>query len=221
MVKALQINLRKVNKDYNIKLSCGVYIINDEAVDIPEMYDRASLAAKSCKGKFVQSLAYYDEKMIENMRQEQFIINEVNRAIEEEQFEVYLQPKINLVTDRSYGAEALVRWNHPEKGMMSPGEFIPVYERNGIIGRLDQYMWCHVCMLLRKWLDEGKTPNPISVNVSRVNIYNPHLIKIFKKLLTEFQIPAELLNLELTESVFMEDPSGHSVTSNRSRNHPS
>ena len=205
LVKALQINLRKVNKDYNIKLSCGVYIINDEAVDIPEMYDRASLAAKSCKGKFVQSLAYYDEKMIENMRQEQFIINEVNRAIEEEQFEVYLQPKINLVTDRSYGAEALVRWNHPEKGMMSPGEFIPVYERNGIIGRLDQYMWCHVCMLLRKWLDEGKTPNPISVNVSRVNIYNPHLIKIFKKLLTEFQIPAELLNLELTESAFMED----------------
>ena len=205
LVKALQINLRKVNKDYNIKLSCGVYIIKDDTADVPEMYDRASLAAKSCKGKFVQSLAYYDEKMIENMRQEQFIINEVNRAIDEEQFEVYLQPKMNLVTDRSYGAEALVRWNHPEKGMMSPGEFIPVYERNGIIGRLDQYMWRHVCMLLRKWLDEGKTPNPISVNVSRVNIYNPHLIKIFKKLLTEFQIPAELLNLELTESAFMED----------------
>ena len=204
-MKALQINLRKVNKDYNIKLSCGVYIIKDDTADVPEMYDRASLAAKSCKGKFVQSLAYYDEKMIENMRQEQFIINEVNRAIDEEQFEVYLQPKMNLVTDRSYGAEALVRWNHPEKGMMSPGEFIPVYERNGIIGRLDQYMWRHVCMLLRKWLDEGKTPNPISVNVSRVNIYNPHLVKIFKKLLTEFQIPAELLNLELTESAFMED----------------
>lgn len=141
--------------------------------------------------------------MIEDMRQEQFIINEVNRAIDEEQFEVYLQPKINLVTDRSYGAEALVRWNHPEKGMISPGEFIPIYERNGIIGRLDQYMWRRVCKLLRRWLDEGKQPNPISVNVSRVNIYNPQLVQIFKKLLTEYQIPAELLNLELTESAFM------------------
>lgn len=89
--------------------------------------------------------------------------------------------------------------------MISPGEFIPIYERNGIIGRLDQYMWRHVCMLLRKWIDEGKDPNPISVNVSRVNIYNPQLVQIFKKLITEYQIPAELLNLELTESAFMED----------------
>ncbi len=205
MVNALQINLRKVNKDYNIKVSCGVYVINDDTLDVAEIYDRAFLAAKSCKGKFVQSIAYYNDSMIEDMRQEQFIINEVNRAIEEEQFEVYLQPKINLATDRSYGAEALVRWQHPDLGMISPGEFIPIYERNGIIGRLDQYMWRHVCKLLRKWLDEGKNPNPISVNVSRVNIYNPQLIQIFKKLITEYQIPAELLNLELTESAFMED----------------
>lgn len=205
LINALQINMKKVNKDYNIKVSCGVYVINDYDMDVSEMYDRAFLAAKSCKGKFDKNIAYYNESMIDDMRQEQFIINEVNRAIDEEQFEVYLQPKINLVTDRSYGAEALVRWNHPDKGMISPGEFIPVYERNGIIGRLDQYMWRHVCILLRRWLDEGKKPNPISVNVSRVNIYNPHLVKIFKKLITEYQIPAELLNLELTESAFMED----------------
>lgn len=205
LVKALQINLKKVNKDYNIKMSCGVYVIKDRTMDVSEMYDRAFLAAKNCKGKFVESVAYYDDSMIENMRQEQFIINEVNKAIDEEQFEVFLQPKINLVTDKSYGAEALVRWKHPDRGMISPGEFIPVYERNGIIGRLDQYMWRHVCMLLRRWLDEGKNPNPISVNVSRVNIYNPHLVEILKKLITEYRIPAGLLNLELTESAFMED----------------
>lgn len=205
LANALQINLKKLNKDYNIKVSCGVYIINDYNMDVAEMYDRAFLAAKSCKGKFVQNIAYYDESMIENMKQEQYIINEVNRALEEEQFEVYLQPKINLMTDRSYGAEALVRWRHPEKGMISPGEFIPIYERNGIIGRLDLYMWRHVCMILRRWLDEGQNPNPISVNVSRVNIYNPHLVEILKNLITEFQIPPYLLNLELTESAFMED----------------
>lgn len=205
LANALQINMKKVNKDYNIKVSCGVYVIKNYNMDVSEMYDRAFLAAKNCKGKFVQSVAYYDESMIENMRQEQFIINEVNKALEEEQFEVYLQPKINLVTDRSYGAEALVRWIHPQRGMISPGEFIPIYERNGIIGRLDYYMWSHVCKLLRKWLDEGKNPNPISVNVSRVNIYNPRLVEIFKKLITEYRIPAHLLNLELTESAFMED----------------
>lgn len=205
LVNALQLNLRKVNKDYNIKVSCGVYVINDYNMDVSEMYDRAYLAAKNCKGKFVQNVAYYDESMIENMRQEQFIINEVNKALEEEQFDVYLQPKINLITDKPYGAEALVRWMHPTKGMIAPGDFIPIYERNGIIGRLDQYMWRQVCKLLRKWLDEGKNPDPISVNVSRVNIYNPHLVEIFNKLITEFRIPPHLLNLELTESAFMED----------------
>jgi diguanylate cyclase (GGDEF)-like protein len=205
VLNALQINVKKVNKDYNIKISCGVYVINDLDIDVSEMYDRAFLAAKNCKGNFTQSIAYYDDSMIENMRQEQFIINEVNKALEEEQFEVYLQPKINLVTDRPYGAEALVRWKHPDKGMISPGEFIPVYERNGIIGKLDLYMWRHVCVLLRKWIDEGRNPSPISVNVSRVNIYNPRLVDTFKNLLTEFQIPAGLLNLEITESAFMED----------------
>lgn len=205
LVKALQIRLKKVNKDYNIKASYGVYIIDDSEMDISEMYDRAYLAAKSCKGQFVENVVYYNENMIENMKHEQYIINQVNRAITEEQFVVFLQPKVDLATGKPYGAEALVRWNHPQKGLMFPGDFIPVYERNGIIGRLDQYMWTKVCMLLRKWLDEGKNPAPISVNVSRVNIYNPRLVENFRNLILTYQIPAELLNLELTESAFMED----------------
>lgn len=207
LVNDLKINLKNVNKDYNIKVSCGVYVINDYNMDVSEMYDRAYLAAKTCKGKFVQNVAYYDESMIENMRQEQFVINAVNRAIEEEQFVVYLQPKVNLMTDKPYGAEALVRWMHPTEGMIAPSEFIPIYERNGIIGRLDQYMWRSVCKLLRRWIDEGRNPDPISVNVSRVNIYNPHLVEILNKLITEYRIPSHLLNLEITESAFMEDQS--------------
>lgn len=203
----LQLNLKKINKDYNIKVSCGVYVISDYNMDVSEMYDRAYLAAKTCKGKFVQNIAYYDESMIEDMRQEQFVINAVNKAIEEEQFVVYLQPKINLITGKPYGAEALVRWMHPTQGMISPAEFIPVYERNGIIGRLDQYMWRKVCALLRKWIDQGGNPDPISVNVSRVNIYNPRLVEILNKIITEYRIPPQLLNLEITESAFMEDQS--------------
>lgn len=205
IVKALQIRVKQGKKDYNIKLSCGVYVIEDSSMDISEMYDRAFLAAKNCKGQFMENIAYYDDSMIENMRHEQFVINDVNKALEEEQFVVYLQPKINLATDRPYGAEALVRWKHPEKGMISPADFIPVYERNGIIGKLDQYMWTQACKLLRKWLDEGRDPDPISVNVSRVNLYNPRLVEILNKIITQYKIPAHLLNLELTESAFMED----------------
>lgn len=205
IVKALQIRLKQINKDYNIKISCGVYVIDDFNMDIAEMYDRAFMAAKNCKGKFIDNISYYNESMIENLKKEQFVINEVNKALEEEQFVVFLQPKINLITNKCFGAEALVRWKHPEKGMLSPAEFIPIYERNGIIGRLDQYMWRHVCKLLRKWIDEGLEPDPISVNVSRVNLYNPHLVDKLKNLITEYNIPASLLNLELTESAFMED----------------
>ena len=218
LINTIQISLNKINKDYNIKVSCGVYVINDYTMDVSDMYDRAYLAAQSCKGRFTENISYYDESMIENMRQEQFVINEVNRALAEEQFQVYFQPKVNLVTDRSYGAEALVRWKHPERGMIPPGEFVPVYEKNGIIGKLDQYMWRQVCKILRKWIDEGKNPNPISVNVSRVNIYNPHLVEILKKLITEFRIPASLLNLELTESAFMEDQDVVMKTMNRLHN---
>lgn len=205
LIKALQIRLKRVNNDYNIKASYGVYVIDNQDLDVSEMYERAYIAAKCCKGNFAENVVYYDDSMIENMKYEQYMINQVNRAITEEQFVVYLQPKVDLRTGVAYGAEALVRWNHPQKGLLSPGDFIPVYERNGIIIRLDQYMWDKVCQLLRKWLNEGKKPKPISVNVSRVNIYNPHLIEDFKNLIVKYQIPPELLNLELTESAFVED----------------
>lgn len=205
LVKAIQIRLKKINNDYNIKASYGVYVIDNQNLDISEMYERAYIAAKSCKGNFAESVVYYNDSMIENMKYEQYMINQVNRAITEEQFVVYLQPKVDLRTGMAFGAEALVRWNHPQKGLLLPGDFIPVYERNGIIVRLDQYMWDKVCQLLRKWLNEGKMPKPVSVNVSRVNIYNPHLIEDFKNLIVKYQIPPELLNLELTESAFVED----------------
>lgn len=205
MVNALQISLKKLNKDYNIKMSCGVYVIDDYSLDVTQMYDRAYLAAKRCKENFSKRVVYYNNSMVESMRREQFVINEVNKALEEEQFVLYLQPKVNMILGRPYGAEALVRWIHPKHGMISPGEFIPVFEKNGIIGRLDQYVWRKACQLLRKWIDEGKEPDPISVNVSRVDIYNPHLVETLSKLVTEYRISPHLLNLELTESAFVED----------------
>ena len=119
---------------------------------------------------------------------------------------VHMQPKYDMKTNKPYGAEALVRWIHPVKGIISPGEFIPIFERNGFISKLDFYMWNSVCELLRKWLDAGLNPAPISVNISRANMYNPNIAKLLRDLVNSHGIPVELLNLELTESAYMDNP---------------
>ena len=199
-------DLKQYNDTYYIEPSIGVYILEDKELPVKEMYARASLAVEACKNKFMASIGYYNENMTDKLMVEQELMNEAQKALEEEQFVVYLQPKTNIHTEKPYGAEALVRWRHPDKGLVSPGKFIPVFESNGFIGRLDYYMWEHTCMLLRRWIDEGLDPAPVSVNVSRANMYNPNLVENVKGLVEKYQISPELLQLELTESAFMDDP---------------
>lgn len=198
-------DLADYNDTYYIEPSIGVYIIEDRNISVEAMYDRATMAAESCKHKFMSYIGYYNERMTNRLVVEQEVMNEAQKALDEEQFVVYLQPKTNIHTEEYYGAEALVRWIHPEKGVISPGKFIPVFESNGFIGRLDHYMWEHTCKLLRKWIDEGLNPSPVSVNVSRANMYNLNLVDSLKELIEKYQIPAKLLQLELTESAFMDD----------------
>lgn len=201
----LLVSLQKYNSTYYIEPSIGVYVVKDSRIPVEGMYDRASMAAGLCKHKFMSEVGYYNECMTDQLLVEQELMNEAQKALDEEQFVVYLQPKTNIHTEEPYGAEALVRWQHPDKGLVSPGKFIPVFESNGFIGRLDYYMWEHTCKLLRKWMDEGLDPAPVSVNVSRANMYNPNLIDNLKGLIDKYQIPASLLQLELTESAFMDD----------------
>ena len=206
MRENLLTDLQKYNDTYYMEPSIGVYVIGDSQVPVEEMYDRASMAAESCKHKFMADVGYYDENMTSKLRVEQELMNEAQKALDEGQFVVYLQPKTNIHTEKYYGAEALVRWQHPDKGMVSPGKFIPVFESNGFIGRLDFYMWEHTCKLLRRWIEEGLDPAPVSVNVSRANMYNPNLVENLKNLIQKYRLPASLLQLELTESAFMDDP---------------
>jgi len=194
------------NSDYFVKPTYGIYVINDRSVSVENMYDCASMAAKTCKGKYNSYIGYYDKKMHEASFREQEIINEMQSALDSGQFVPYFQPKYNLQTNEPYGAEALVRWIHPEKGMISPGEFIPIFERNGFIGKLDYFMWDTVCGLLRKWTDSGINPAPVSVNISRADMYNPNIVKILTDLVKSHGIPMSLLNLELTESAYMDNP---------------
>jgi len=203
---ALREALAAYNRNYLIKPSFGAYVISRPQDSIQSMYELATLAAKECKGSFRTFLSFYTPEMSRQVEQDQEISNEMQQAKDEEQFQVYLQPKYNLSTEQPYGAEALVRWLHPQKGLLSPGVFIPVFERNGFIVELDFYMWEHVCRLLRRWLDAGLDPAPVSVNVSRVNMYNPNLARLIAELVQKYGIPPRLLNLELTESAYMDDP---------------
>lgn len=197
--------LKNYNDTYYIEPSIGVYAIEDKDLAVEEMYARASLAGESCKNKFMVNVGYYNDRMTDKLLVEQELMNEAQRALDEEQFTVYLQPKTNIHTEEPYGAEALVRWKHPDKGLVSPGKFIPVFESNGFIGRLDYYMWEHTCRLLRRWMDEGLEPAPVSVNVSRANMYNPNLVDNLTELVDKYGLTPEMLQLELTESSFMDD----------------
>lgn len=193
-------------KDYALKTSVGVYVIEDRSERVEAIMTKAAMASEKCKDQYSAFISYYDEEMSEKIEEEQAIINDMVRALENEEFVVYLQPKYELITETPNGAEALVRWVHPTKGLISPGAFIPVFERNGFIRNLDYYMWEHVCALLARWRNEGRTVSPISVNMSRVSLYNPKVVELLVDLITKYDIPADLLNLEVTESAYMSNP---------------
>ena len=198
--------LSDYNKDYRILPSFGIYVIENPQESVQKMYEFASLAAEEHKGSYLEYLGYYRPELSRRILENQWIVNEMQGALDNEQFEIYLQPKFNLNTEQPYGAEALIRWRHPQKGMLSPGLFIPVFEQNGFIGKVDYYMWEHVCRLLKKWLAEGRETGPISVNVSRVNMYNQNLVNLLTDLVAKYEIPPRLLQLEVTESAYMENP---------------
>lgn len=192
--------------DFDIVPIFGVYLIAGKKITPNHMYDRANLAAKHCKGNYIRNYAFYTRQMSQEIEKEQRIVNSMKSALENHEFVVYYQPKYGLSDNQIAGAEALVRWKHPERGMISPGEFIPVFERNGFITKLDYYVWEQTCIRLRRWLDEGKQPLPISVNLSRISLYNKEVVEVICDLVDKYQIPRRLFQVELTESAYNTNP---------------
>lgn len=198
-----QTKISEYRSDYYLKISVGVYLIDSPDLEVEELYLRSSVGAQKCKNQYGHVCGFYDESFGKRTAQELEILNEMKSALDEEQFVIYLQPKVALSTDHVCGAEALVRWNHPLKGLIPPGDFIPVFEKNGFIAKLDYYVWDKTCRLLRSWLDAGVMPYPVSVNISRISLYNPKLVSIFEDLIEKYQISPSLLQLEVTESAYM------------------
>lgn len=198
--------LATYNRSFFAEPTVGAYVIRDPSGPVENMYEKASMAARAGKRLHHAGFAYYDQSMHEKSLRERQIVSEMHCALADRQFAVYLQPEYSLSTNRPCGAEALVRWIHPVYGVISPGVFIPVFERNGFIGELDYYMWDAVCGLLQKWVDAGLHPLPVSVNVSRADLYHPGMAGMISDLVKKHGIPPSLLNLELTESAYMDDP---------------
>ena len=130
----------------------------------------------------------------------------MEQALEQGQFEIYLQPKYRIKDDSLAGAEALVRWNHPKWGIQSPAEFIPLFEKNGFITKLDQYVWDKTCRVLHEWEDKGYPELSVSVNVSRADIYHADLVGILVHTVKKYGLPPSRLHLEITESAYTENP---------------
>ncbi len=193
-------------EDFKLSVSVGIYNIEDNYMDFSLIHSKTIVALKKSKEEYGEHYTVYDDSMNEDSYQKYFIINEIQTAFNEKQFDVYLQPKCNLSNGKVVGAEALVRWIHPEKGIISPDSFIPILESNGLISKLDEYVWSVACKYVRSWIDAGLEPLPISVNVSRVDLHNPELIDVLVDMIERNGIEIQYLNLEITESAYSDNP---------------
>ena len=203
---ALQNRLHTLQPDFNFFVRCGIYKITDSKMNVDIMCDRALLALRSTKGSYSCGTALYRETMRSSAFMEQKLGMSMRESLEKGEFGVYIQPQYDQMTGKIVGAEALARWFRPDGRVISPSLFIPLFEKSGFIMRFDEYIWESACRLIRKWLDEGRSVVPLSVNVSRLDIYNVNLRELLRRLLEKYGIPVSLLRLEITETAYTKDP---------------
>lgn len=196
----------RISSFKNVKLQTvyGVYTVDDRNMEMRQMEDRASMARKAAKQNLLSNISFYKEQFKESLYNRKFIEENMQAAIMERQFKMYLQPKYSIAKNEIIGAEALVRWKHPERGMIYPNEFIPIIEENGFIKKVDYYMWEEVCRFIKKCLLDNVDCCPISVNVSRIHLQDDDCIYVLSELIKKYDIPKNLLELEITETV--DDP---------------
>lgn len=194
---------------YKLPIFIGVYEITDSYENIFSMYDKAYLAIKNKADNYEQILLFYDKSLMEKLIFEKQLIRLFDTAIEEKQFKMYLQPQVSSLTQKTVGAEALVRWENSEKGLIPPGDFIPALEKNGLIYLLDKYIWEEATKQLSIWQKQG-IDLYIAVNISAKDFYYLDLYNVFTELVKKYDISPKKLKLEITETVLMHDISIHS-----------
>ena len=190
-----------------IHVRMGVCARKDMVQDIVGRFDRARAACNRVRGNYLHSLAYYDENLYRDDIKSQKLVNEMKDAIRQRQFMVYFQPKFNVRGEKPVlqSAEALVRWNHPDMGMVSPGLFIPLFEHNGMIRELDSFVWQETARCVDEWRRKYGLILPVSMNVSRIDLFDAELLPRLNRIRSNYNLPPEALLLEITESAYTED----------------
>lgn len=187
-------------KDVKLQLSYGIYTVEDKTMELRQMEDRSAMARKAAKNNILTNVVFYKEQFKVSLYNRKFIEENMQSAITERQFMMYLQPKYSIAKNEIIGAEALVRWRHPERGMIYPNQFIPIIEENGFIKEVDYYIWAEACRFIKRCEDVGITTCPVSVNVSRVHLQDNECIRMLSEMIDDNHISKELLELEITES---------------------
>ena len=204
-ITELNNRLHQLKFTKTVKFYFGVYYVKDRKDSIDRMGDFAGIAKLKIKGSNDEIVSCFDNTSKQILLEEEKIEKSMHAALLNNEFLVYLQPKYTTVEEKVSGAEALVRWNKGNNELISPGQFIPLFEKNGFIVELDMYMLKNVCRIQRSWMDKGYQPMPISVNISRVHFANPHLSEIIRDTVDEYGIPHEMIELELSESAFLQN----------------
>jgi len=184
----------------------AVYENIDRELTVQLMCDRAKMALGSIKNKYNCTVAKYDDSVRLGMLKQQRIVETMEEAVMTGQFKVWYQPKHDLKDGSLIGAEALVRWNHPDVGFIPPSDFIPLFEQNGFISRMDYFVWDKTCENIARWKSNGYKTVPISVNLSRVDLVTFKGKNIIKRLADKYDIDPKELHLEITESAYMDNP---------------
>lgn len=194
---------------YLLVFAAGIYPIDNPSLSITQIRDRANVARKQVKsvtGTQLCACKYYNNDDRLTLSREKEIENRMQDALKKGEFVVYLQPKQNLNNSEVAGAEALVRWKDPKRGLLPPADFIPLFEKNRFIIELDLYVFEQVCKKLRSWKDNGKRLVPISVNMSRAHLSDSNFLERYEKIRKHYDIPAQLLEIEVTETLIFENP---------------
>ncbi len=178
---------------------CGVYEATDHRV-VEQNYGKAVQAKYLIKGKRTKHYAFYEELDIEQLSENRLMEDVFEDALKNGEFQLWYQPKVEPVGGNILGAEALIRWKRPDGTMLSPGKFIPLFEKNGNITTLDEYVFRTVCAQQQKWLQAGATLYPISVNISRVSLYYSNVVDKYREILNSFELDPKYVPLEITES---------------------
>ncbi len=195
----------KLNSEYRVRCVAGVYLLQDDR-DAYYAMDKANLARKAARDSRGRNIAVYDTHMHKRALKEREIESIMYQALENEEFQVYLQPRVIIGTGEIVAAEALVRWQRPNGEMIYPDTFIPLFEANGFIREMDFYIYEKVCQMLQERLKKQLPVVPVSVNVSRAHLENGNFIRKFNELVEKYQVPRKYVELELTESLLVEDP---------------